>query len=646
MCGIAGLIDRRTRWDPEARLHIAEVMADAIAHRGPDDAGTWAAPDDGLVLSHRRLSVVDLSPLGHQPMPSPGGRYVITYNGELYNFRELRHDLETRGVSFRSHSDTEVLLALVERFGVRGGIERTNGMFACAIWDREQHELHLTRDRMGEKPLYYVDRPDVFAFCSELKSLVASGVVPLTVDRGSVALYLRHAYVPAPRSIFEEVRKLPPATILTVRRDGSAATSTYWDVDGAAASRAGDGVDLATAADELEELLRASIAARMVADVPVGAFLSGGIDSSAVVALMQAESRMPVKTFCIGFREQAFDEAAHARRVAAHLGTEHAELFLSPHEARAVLPTLPAMYDEPFADPSALPTSMVAALARESVTVSLSGDGGDELFNGYDRYRRGARLERMWHAPGSVRRAAAGALRRAPGPVIDRTFSRVMKHPAERTRRLAAVLGQPGPESLYSSLIGYFQDPSLVLRDTPEPASYLTETSRWPAGPSFRDRMAMVDLVDYLPNDILVKVDRATMAVGLEARVPLLDHRLVEWAVALPMDAKAGRAGSKLVLREVLHRHVPRTLVDRPKMGFGVPVGEWVRGPLRAWGDDLLDRDRLVADGFLDADAVGALWHDHLAGTRDWSYHVWILLTFQAWMAWLRDASRIPDGAT
>lgn len=631
MCGIAGLIDHRGRWTREERIVTALTMADAVAHRGPDDDGVWSDNAQGVVLSHRRLSIIDLSPLGHQPMTSPGGRYVLTYNGELYNHADLRRDLESAGVRFRSHSDTEVVAAAIEHWGLRTALERSNGMFAFGVWDRERNELSLARDRLGEKPLYFAEHAGTFAFCSEIKSLVAARVIPLTIDRSAIALFLRHAYIPAPWSIYAGVRKLSPGSYLTVRPGDAAAEVRYWDpiefFDEPART-----VDPRVAADELEALLAESIRLRMVADVPVGAFLSGGIDSSAVVALMQQQTSTPVKTFTVGFAESAYDEADHARRVAVHLHTDHTQLDVSPAEARAVIPRLPNMYDEPFADPSALPTALVAELARSSVTVSLSGDGGDELFNGYDRYRRGGRFERFaWRVPPAARRTGASLLRHLPPAVLDRTLSHVMKRPSERARRFADIWTAAGPEAVYSSLIGYFQDPTTMLRDAVEPPTALTDAACWPRGRTFRDRMAAVDLVSYLPDDILVKLDRATMAVSLEGRVPLLDHRLVEWALALPIDLKVGANGAKQVLRDVLYRYVSRDLVDRPKMGFGAPIGDWIRGPLREWAAALLDDRRIDDDGYFDTREVSRLWREHLNGSRDWSYHLWIVLSFQAW---------------
>jgi asparagine synthase (glutamine-hydrolysing) len=637
MCGIAGF------WGGPTNPAIAERMAARLETRGPDDAGVWTDAGAGLALAHRRLSILDLSPAGHQPMHSPCGRYVLVYNGEIYNHRDLRKDLERESGAFdwRGHSDTETLLAALRHWGVPGALERVNGMFAFALWDAAERTLFLARDRMGEKPLYYGRSGETFLFGSELKALTAHPAWRGEVDRDALALYLRHNYVPAPWSIYRGIAKLPPAHYVAIRENGRAVGEPvcYWDLGRVAEAgvAAAEGTPQALT-DELDTLLRDAVRRRMAADVPLGAFLSGGYDSTTVAALMQAQSERPVRTFSIGFHEAGYNEAEHAKAVAAHLGTEHTELYVTPEEAMAVIPRLPAIYDEPFSDSSQIPTFLVSQLARRHVTVSLSGDGGDELFCGYNRHIVG---------PGTWARASRlpRPLRRGLGWGVDRMAKRDVQrwvnalpgkwripNVANKLEKLGQALGARGGLDFYRSLASHWKDPASLVPGASEPDTLLTQPERLPMLPGLRERMMYLDQMTYLPDDILTKVDRASMAVSLEARVPLLDHRLVEFAWRVPTAYKYRNGQGKWLLRQVLYRYVPQQLMDRPKMGFGVPIEHWLRGPLREWAEELLNERRLREEGFFDPAPVRNMWQEHVSGKRRWHYYLWDVLMFQAWL--------------
>lgn len=650
MCGVAGI------WAPGSgiggvELHdIARRMSESLAYRGPDDSGIWVQESAGLAFGHRRLSILDLSAEGHQPMASPGLRYVISYNGEVYNSAELRRELEPAGFRFRGHSDTEVMLAAFEAWGVEEALHRFIGMFAFALWDRERRELHLVRDRLGIKPLYYGWVNGRLLFGSELKALRSCPGFDVPIHRGALALYLRYNYVPAPYSIYRGVHKLPPGQLLTITEEQVArrvstedlakGARTYWS----ARQVATEGINSrftgsdSEAAETLENLLRDSVALRMMADVPLGAFLSGGVDSSTVVALMQAQSPRPIRTFSIGFHEDKYNEAGHAARVARHLGTDHTELYVTAGEAQAVIPSLPQMFDEPFADSSQIPTFLVSRLARNAVTVSLSGDGGDELFAGYDRYFRTLAIwGKVGRLPAAGRRALAAALKRSPDGLLKffalmaGTTTRAGTLSPDRMRKLGGMVSSPTAEALYRELLSHWREPSSAVIGAEEPDHFLARPTDWRVSEQLVDNMCLADLSSYLPDDILTKVDRASMAVSLEARVPILDHRVVEFASRLPLRMKIRDGQSKWLLRQVLYRHVPRELIDRPKMGFGVPIDEWLRGPLRDWAEALLSEERLRREGFLDPGPIRAKWREHLSGQRRWHYHLWDVLMFQAW---------------
>ncbi|HEX5830507.1 MAG TPA: asparagine synthase (glutamine-hydrolyzing) [Gemmatimonadaceae bacterium] len=641
MCGIAGFWTQTGELG-DARERLARMTC-AVHHRGPDDEGRWCDDAHGIALGHRRLSILDVSPLGHQPMTSVSGRWVIIYNGEIYNFAEIRAELEATGERFRGHSDTEVFLAAVERWGVERAVERSAGMFAIALWDRERRELHLARDRMGEKPLYHGWAGGTLLFGSELKALRAHPAWRGVVDRDVLALYMRHNYVPGPYSIFAGIGKVVPGTLVTYRADAPGAAprvTTYWSAAEAAARGFAEPFDGTPdeAADELDALLHRVIGDEMVSDVPLGAFLSGGIDSSTVVAVMQALSDRPVRTFTIGFHEAHYNEAAHAKAVAHHLGTDHTELYVTPRETLDVIPLLPSMYCEPFADSSQIPTHLVARLARQHVTVSLSGDGGDELFAGYSRYFIG---EQLWRKaarlPRPVRAAVASGLTAVPARRWTRLFDalptrRRIAFAGEKMHRLARLLQPDSHQAMYRDLISQWMSPEDVVLGSHEPPTALTSPDPLPPPATRIDRMAYLDQVSYLPDDIMVKVDRASMAVSLEARAPFLDHRVVELAWRMPMALKVRDGVGKQPLRRVLDRYVPRDLIERPKMGFGVPVGEWLRGELRDWAEGLLAPERLRRDGYLDPALVTLTWRQHQERSHDWHYRLWPVLMFQAWL--------------
>jgi asparagine synthase (glutamine-hydrolysing) len=645
MCGITGFWDAARHRNADEMQAIAQHMSNALIHRGPDDGGSWVDADVGIALGHRRLAIVDLSPEGHQPMISADGLYVIVFNGEIYNFLELRGELKRLGHHFRGHSDTEVMLAAFSQWGLDEAIKRFNGMFAFALWNRKQRILHLGRDRLGEKPLYYGWVGQTFLFGSELKALKAHPDFQPEINRDALTLFLRHNYISAPYSIYQGIYKLPPGTVLTW--DGVDTHPTpvpYWTAKEAAELGVAEPFtgSESEAVAQLEALLQEAVGLRMVADVPLGAFLSGGIDSSTVVALMQAQSSQPVKTFTIGFYENAYNEAQHAKAVAQHLGTDHTELYVTPQEALAVIPKLPILYDEPFSDASQVPTFLVSQLARAHVTVSLSGDGGDELFAGYNRYFWGRRIwQKIGWMPPTLRQPAARALTSLSPQTWDRGFAHFstllpaklkQSPPGYKLHKLAEILAVPNPETMYTKLVSHWKEPETLVLGAKEPLTVLSDRQCWAQLPDFTQRMMYLDTVTYLPDDILVKVDRASMGVSLEARVPLLDHRVVEFACRVPLSMKIRNGQGKRLLRQVLYKYVPKNLIERPKMGFGIPIDSWLRGPLRDWAEALLDKGRLHEEGFFNSQPIRQKWAEHLSGDRDWQYYLWDVLMFQAWL--------------
>lgn len=638
MCGIVGYWTQSGAVD----LALAARMASQIQHRGPDDAGFWKDESAGLVMAHRRLAIVDLSPAGHQPMSSPCGRWVLVFNGEIYNHQDLRKELDAHGAGFdwRGHSDTETLLATICHWGLPGALERINGMFAFALWDVQDRILALVRDRMGEKPLYYGNCGGTFLFGSELKALEVHPDWQGKVDRNALASFLRHGYVPAPYSIYHGVDKLPPAHFVMIREGNMVGEPCcYWDLKAVAGRGVGVGAgEPETLITELDELLSDAVGRRMVADVPLGAFLSGGYDSTTIVALMQAQSMRPVKTFSIGFHETEYNEAQHAVAVAQYLGTDHTEFYVDARAALAVIPKLPFIYDEPFADASQIPTYLLSELARKEVTVSLSGDGGDELFYGYERYFI---ADRIWgnlgRIPSPVRRAVGAILHRVPERALAATMAFAparlqIRNLQDRLPALADIVAGADSQTFYRELVSHWKSPERIVIGGREPATLLSDSVAMPSLPTLRERMMYLDAVSYLPDDILVKVDRASMAVGLEARVPLLDHRVVEFAWRIPTDYKFRDGQGKWLLRRLLDRYVPNELMNRPKMGFGVPIDVWLRGPLREWAEDLLNEERLRGEGFFRPEPIRQMWLEHISGARNWQYYLWDVLMFQAWI--------------
>lgn len=641
MCGIAGFVTDPARQPSADQVNaIAKAMDFSLEHRGPDGHDVWIDMAAGIALVHRRLAIVDLSPAGHQPMHSADGRYVISYNGEVYSHLAIRADIEATGHNFRGHSDTEVILESVARYGVVATASRLIGMFALAIWDKKDRILTLVRDRLGIKPVYWTKVDGLFAFASELKALRQHPGWTPRIKPEAVASFMRHNYIPAPHTIYQDVFKLEPGTILTLPWGKEPEFQKFWD----ARKVALEGIQNplketdATLTDRLETLLIDAVGKRMMADVPLGAFLSGGIDSSTVVALMKAANSGLVKTFSIGFEQAAFNEAPHAAAIARHLGTEHTELTVTSREALDVVPKLAGMFDEPFADSSQIPTYLVSAMTRRHVTVALSGDGGDELFAGYNRYQLTSRSWRMLSLmPELVRNSVAAALTSQPTERWDKLSSflpRNLSPPqfGDKVHKVASVLKLDDADALYRRLVSHWE-PSALMAGVAETRGVLWDASVRKDFPELLDRMQFLDLVTYLPDDILTKVDRCSMAVALEARVPLLDHRVVELAWRLPHSAKIRGGTTKWLLREVLYRHVPKELVERPKMGFGVPLAEWLRGPLRDWAEDLLSEKRLGETGFFDVALVRRYWSEHLSGQRNWQYLLWDLLMFEDWRA-------------
>ena len=645
MCGLVGFLGGVAGADSDEIL--LRQMSDTLIHRGPDDGGVWFDRGQRIGLGHRRLSIVDLSPAGHQPMSSANGRFEIAFNGEVYNHLDLRASLEGLGLApvWRGHSDTETLLAGIEVWGVEATLKKAIGMFAIALWDRQTNTLTLARDRVGEKPLYYgwqgsgADR--IFLFGSELKALKAHPAFAAEIDRGAICLLLRHNYIPAPYSIYQDIAKLEPGCLLTVSlAQPEPKIWKYWDVVEVARSGVAQPFEGTPeqAVDTLEVLAKDAVRQQMMADVPLGAFLSGGIDSSTVVALMQVQSSRPVKTFTIGFNEKGYNEAVHAKAVAQHLGTEHTELYVSPQQAMEVIPRLPGLYCEPFADSSQIPTFLVSQLAKQHVTASLSGDAGDELFCGYNRYQLTSSVwKRIAWLPMPVRTLAAMGLTSVAPATWDtaaRWIPGAGRYTAfgDKLHKGAGVLASRTVDELYLGMVSHLQNPAEWVVDGQEPPTNLKGLPPNLDGLCDVERMMSLDAISYLPDDILVKVDRAGMGVSLEGRVPFLDHRIVEFAWRLPLNYKLRDGQTKWPLRQVLYRYVPRELIERPKMGFGVPLHDWLRGPLREWAESLLDEVRLQNEGYFHPAPIRKMWAEHLSGKRNWMAGLWSVLMFQAWL--------------
>jgi asparagine synthase (glutamine-hydrolysing) len=646
MCGIAGIFDLSRSTSAEELRATAGAMADAIAHRGPDASGVWSDARVGIALSHRRLSIIDLSESGSQPMHSEDERYVLVFNGEIYNFEALRAPLLSEGARFRGRSDTEVLLAAFARWGAAETLKKADGMFALALWDRLECTLTLARDRFGEKPLYYGVSGQCLYFGSELKAIKRHPAFSTRIDRGALALFLRHNYVPAPHTIYSGIRKLPAGCFAVFKLSSSfpdGIPRPYWSAVEEAERAAADKFrgTAQEAIDELEIRLSRAVRSRMVSDVPLGAFLSGGIDSSAIVALMQANSTKPIRTFTIGFSEHSHNEATFAKAVAEHLGTDHTEHYVTPAEALSVIPELPRIYDEPFSDSSQIPTVLVCRLARQSVTVALSGDAGDELFGGYPRYKV---TEQLWRRgrriPAGVKAVGSALLKRVPVRLLNR-LSDDLPVPlpfirpgtlGDKVARISDLLSLKSTEDLYRDIVSHWRNASDIVQGAENLAYAFSDSSKWAKVDNPYLRLMVMDAVSYLPDDILVKVDRASMSCSLEVRVPLLDPAIADLGWRITPDSEEG-INSKWPLKGVLTRYVPRHLIDRPKMGFGVPIDSWLRGPLRDWASDLLSESRLRREGFLEPRPIVSAWSEHLRGDANWHYYLWDILMFEAWLA-------------
>jgi len=649
MCGFSGFLNFSSNWgDP---LTLLQQMGDQLTHRGPDDSGVWFDNNCGVGLSHRRLSIIDLSAQGRQPMFSTSSRFVIAYNGEIYNHQELKKELIQARVVFRGGSDTEVLLAAIESWGIKQTLQRCIGMFAFSLWDKKEQTLSLVRDRMGEKPLYYgwqgKGAKRTFLFGSELKSLRQHPAWQGGIERDALANLLRYNYIPAPLTIHPGIFKLRPGYLLQLKKnnngDWSEREECWWSLQEVAQQARKNPFtgSRADAVDHLDKLLHDAIQGQSLADVPLGAFLSGGVDSSSVAAVMQAISDHSIKSFTIGFENSAYDESVDARAVANHLGTDHHEWIVTANDALSLIPQLPSYYDEPFADVSQIPTLLVSALAKQNVTVALSGDGGDELFAGYNRHQWAPKLlHRMQYFPEVIRKALAVLIESASPSGWDYFFKIIdpflprqlrVRHPGEKIHKIAMLLKQSGERELYETLVRIWPDPIPLLNGNSHDLVG-SHKKLWSIGGSFTERMTCLDTVTYLPDDILVKVDRAAMSNSLETRVPLLDHRIVEFATQLPLSMKIHQGTGKWILKELLDRYIPKELIERPKSGFGVPIGEWLRGPLQEWAEDLLSERKLKNGGYFDVKQVRKVWEQHSSGKKNQQYQLWSVLMFQAWL--------------
>lgn len=650
MCGLVGIIANNSTQSRDIRLAL-ETMAGALAHRGPDASGLWCDDERGVYLGHRRLSIIDLSPTGAQPMLSSCGRYVVVFNGEIYNYQTLRTEISQLhpNQTWRGKSDTEVILAGVTHFGFETTLTKLDGMFALAVYDKLAGNIYLARDRMGEKPLYFGYVGDQFAFSSELKALKALPGWSNEIDRTALTAYFRYSYIPSPLSIYEGISKLLPGHWLKLAPQDFLIrklpeSTPFWQLDDAIAigrlhPYAGSEED---AKNDLESLLMETIQKQMVSDVPIGAFLSGGVDSSTVVAMMQAQSNKPIETFTVGFADTDFNEASHAKAVARHLGTIHNEFYVSPADSLSIVPDLPLLYDEPFADSSQIPTYLIAKLARNKVTVSLSGDGGDELFCGYNRYTW---MHKIWEAmspfPARVRNALGKVAAAIPPPAIDCVYGAVrpvlpqwlqFTNASDKWAKAAGLIRESDSGALYKRIVSSWQEPSKLVLGGIEPLSIFELSEPQSHKLDLGEQMMRFDALTYLPDDILVKVDRASMGVSLESRVPLLDRQVVEFAWRLPMSMKLRNGVSKWILREVLYRYVPRDLIERPKMGFGVPIDRWLRVELKEWAEELLNERKMREQGYLNVELVRNAWDEHQSGWRNWQYPLWTVLMFQAWL--------------
>jgi asparagine synthase (glutamine-hydrolysing) len=641
VCGISGFWNISRSYSYDQMMEMIENMTQVLYHRGPDSSGVWINPDDGVALGHRRLSILDLSPLGHQPMRSEDQRYMLIFNGEIYNFKKLTAELIKLGCKFRGTSDTEVMLAAFSKWGIESAVQKFTGMFAFVLWDKQKKILSLGRDRIGEKPLYYGIVSNTFVFASELKSFKACEHWEGKIDRNALGLFFKYNYIPTPHTIYENIFKLLPGTILTINQDNihsSLSPKPYWSLSSVVKSsveKSFVGSEDAVV-NQLEELLKDKISQQMISDVSIGAFLSGGVDSSTVVALMQSISNQPIKTFTIGFTEEFYNEAPYAASVAKHLKTNHTELYVTPKEINDVIPKLPCIYDEPFGDSSQIPTILVSQLAKSQVTVSLSGDAGDEVFGGYNRYFLGEKFQsQILSIPLPLRKLARNAI----SSLSPQQWDSLVKNlginypiPGDRLYKLASILDCPDEWSFYNQLTSCWQDhQNPVIGTTIFPHPLLNGVSE-NSSHDFVSAMMIADTLTYLPDDILVKVDRASMSAGLESRIPFLDQRVIEFAWSLPLSMKLRDKQTKWILRQVLYKYVPKELIERPKQGFGIPIDRLLRTTLRDWAESLLNRDRIESDGYLNYPLIHQKWEEHQSGTKNWQHQLWTVLMFQSWL--------------
>ena len=646
MCGICGFVDITNRYDQLNRQKIISEMTNTLIHRGPDDKGNWHNIERGVSLGHRRLSIVDLSAHGHQPMLSNSGRYAIVFNGEIYNHLSLRKELQSSGVkiSWRGHSDTETLLACIDVWGIEKSVQKSSGMFAIAIFDNKENNLFLVRDRMGEKPLYYGFQNRVFLFASELKAINKHPDSIRDIDRNVLALQFRYSYIPAPYSIYQGIKKLKAGTILKVNLNKSNIIKeildepkTYWSLEEVAINAqkniyTGNSIE---AIDDLADLLGKSVNEQMVADVPLGAFLSGGVDSSLIVSLMQSQSSLPIDTFTIGFSEDEYNEAIFAKKIAKHLGTKHTELYVSSNDAMSVIDKLPQIYDEPFSDSSQIPAYLISQMTRKNVSVSLSGDAGDELFGGYNRYLWTRKIwSRIKFMPISLRKFISYGMTSIPPLIWNKILKQILDSPmpGDKVHKLSTILTANSAEDCYFNLISHWNNANDIVIGATGISVPVNDSKNYLNFDSIEQNMMHLDAISYLPDDILAKIDRAAMSVSLETRVPFLNHHVVEFANRLPLSMKIKDGKSKWILRQLLDQYVPRELIERPKMGFAVPIDMWLRGPLRDWAESLLGESRLKKEGFLNYEPIRRKWIEHLSGRRNWQYHLWDILMFQAWL--------------
>lgn len=644
MCGLTGFLKGTSFFTDENPSKVLKKMTDSIAHRGPDSEGQWIDVDNKIALGHRRLSILDLSDAGHQPMPSDDNRYVLTFNGEIYNHLEIRSEIESeiRDTFWKGHSDTETLLKSIEVFGWENTLKKLIGMFAIALWDKKERKLFLARDRFGEKPLYYGWQGDTFLFGSELKPLTLHPAFEKKLNKGAMGLLLKHGYIPGPYSIWKNIFKLPAANYLILNEGNSNPKPIcYWSFKDLVENADSNKLDIDddSAVEKLESLLIESIKRQMISDVPLGALLSGGVDSSLVAALMQDISDTPIKTFSIGFEDPQFDESKHAEAVANHLGTDHTSLIMKPSDLLDLVPEIAKIYDEPFADSSQLPTTIVSRLAQQHVSVALSGDAGDETFGGYSRYYL---IEMLWNNINKLPRLLRNRLSRLltivtpeqSSLLLGWLFSRVNQtYLPDKLYKLGERLQDVESfEELYLSYVSEINDPTKLLKDLSSVPQYLLgSTNEWPKANNAVEKLMAVDTQTYLTDDILVKVDRAAMSTSLELRAPFLDHNLVEYAWQLPFSFKYREGQTKWILRQVLYKHVPKSLIERPKQGFGIPLNDWLRGPLRDWAEELLNENYLEKQDLFNIEEVRSMWDQHLSGTRQYGPRLWYILMFQVW---------------